>query len=266
MEVHSLSEARRVYVKRIDVSTLQVTFSLAFGDVFQSHAYDYYLLKDGHILLPAVTMHEEEMQTVRTLLARLKTVYLRAFLLQLHNMLFYARSLAAPQHFVTTLVSDLKAFADALYHASGESNLLRSASQMLASSIAFARGCLANLLVLHVDVVMSLLSWGYMGLQLAHRVCGSHWARGYITTYSPFLLTHKQSRNWLALSLRALWNKGLRLLSRANLLRPAEYCLHTLDAFRKTVESEPRRLERCKPPNVSIRGVVLVGGKRESEP
>lgn len=264
--MRSLSEEKRVYVKSVEVSTLQVAFSLAFGDVFRSRAYDYYLLKDGHVLLPAVTMREDEPRTVGTLLARLKTVYARAFLFQLHNVFFYARSLAAPQRFVSALVRDLKAFADALYHASGESNVIRAASQTLACSSTFAQECLTNLLVLQVDVVMSALSWGYMGLQLAHRLFGGRWKRGYVTKYSPFLLNHKKSRNWVAMALRAMANRAVGLLSRMNLLVPVEYCLHHLDAFRKTVECEPRRFERCKPPNVSIRGVVLVSAASACEP
>ena len=264
--MRSLSEEKRVYVKSVEVSTLQVAFSLAFGDVFRSRAYDYYLLKDGHVLLPAVTMREDEPRTVGTLLARLKTVYARAFLFQLHNVFFYARSLAAPQRFVSALVRDLKAFADALYHASGESNVIRAASQTLACSSTFAQECLTNLLVLQVDVVMSALSWGYMGLQLAHRLLGGRWKRGYVTKYSPFLLNHKKSRNWVAMALRAMTNRAVGLLSRMNLLVPVEYCLHHLDIFRKTVECEPRRFERCKPPNVSIRGVVLVSAASACEP
>ena len=255
---HDLNEEKRVYLKSVTISALQLSISLAIGETFRSSFYDYYTLKDGHVLLPPVCIRDEEAKTVDGMMAKLKSVYLRAFFFQLHNILLYARWLAAPQRCIAFFIQDLKTFVNALYLASGEYNVVKRSAMVVAGTSSFLKCCLTNLLVMQVDVAMSCLSLGYKAMQMGRRVLRRYWRWGYVTNYSPFLPIHKKSRNWFMLGVGTSLHRGLIWLSRLNPLRPFGYCLHHLDQFRQSVETEPRRFERCKAPNVSIRGVVLV--------
>ena len=255
---HDLNEEKRVYLKSVTISALQLSISLAIGETFRSSFYDYYTLKDGHVLLPPVCIRDEEAKTVDGMLAKLKSIYLRAFFFQLHNILLYARWLAAPQRCIAFFIQDLKTFVNALYLASGEYNVVRRSAMVVAGTSSFLKCCLTNLLVMQVDVAMSCLSLGYKAMQMGRRVLRRYWRWGYVTNYSPFLPIHKKSRNWFMLGMGTSLHRGMIWLSRLNPLRPLGYCLHHLDQFRQSVETEPRRFERCKAPNVSIRGVVLV--------
>ena len=252
-------ESRHIRIKKLQISSIELHISLCLGSIFSSWHYDYYTIQDLPLVLSPILLHERYPRRISSILSQIKSLYIRACIIQIPRLLGSLKIIGNPTRVLTDLSLNLQTlFTDCI--SSFTSYPLHYAIPSLFQSIYhyIDRNFTSFSLIL-IDSFSSFLSFTTMLFQFLHSSIQPFIYHGEITQSSPYLQTPKKGLKYIPHIFRQSNSLLLHLLySFSSLSYPLQYFSGSLQRFRAILAPSVTSKQRIKAPNLCIDHVLLV--------